>query len=177
MNRLALVLVLAVTAGCSSASSDGLRDSVASTTAPQATATNSLERALRRLGVDVDAAPTGARQLGDARFCGAERRGAADRAGNPAARRCFVDGNAAKRPVVFVFEQTTVEGDPIVTIYRSGPSGSVDVSYDATRDKFGSGRWEHQQCAGITTEFPDAPAPLPDDYFEATGCAEVGVPD
>lgn len=175
MNRLAVVLLLAA-AGCSSAGGHGLTDPVTSTTRPPAVATNSLEQALRRLGVDVDAAPARARQLGDAHFCGAERRGIAGRTGNPAARRCFVDGNAASRPVVFVAEQTTVEGDPIVTIYRSGPSGAVEVFYDATRDKFGSGKWEHQQCTGITTEFPNAPTPLPDNSFEATGCAEVGAP-
>jgi hypothetical protein len=167
------MLFVAVAAGC--ASSGGVSDPVASTTRPAGREPNELEEALRRFGVDVDAAPTDARQLGDARFCGAERdRIDDDYVGNAAGRRCFLEGNAAGRPVVFVLFQTSVEGDPIVTIYRSDAAATVEVFYDATRDTFGSGTWEHQRCTGVTTEFPDAVVPLPAHFFEATGCSEVG---
>ena len=40
----------------------------------------------------------------------------------------------------------TAEGDPITTIYRVLPDGSVEVFIDSTQDKWGSGRWEHLSC-------------------------------
>ena len=165
-----LVALLAV--GCSSAH-EVFGPAPSTTTSSQTATPNALERVLRAYGVDLDRAPVGTTRLAGAHFCGAERnRNEPQRKINAAARRCFLEGNAAHRPVVFVLSQTSVEGDPIVTIYRSDDTGRIEVLIDATRDKFGSGKWERQHCNSVTTKFPDAQVPLPPYSFDATGCAE-----
>ena len=130
------------------------------------------EDALADLGVNLDAAPGAVRSLGSLEFCGFEESQGFSRPQslNEAARRCFLDRYGSRLPAVFAMMQTSVEGDPIVTIYRSTTEGHVEVFVDATRDAFGSGKWEHQTCGGVTTEFPNAPSPLPDYYFDGRDC-------
>jgi hypothetical protein len=131
------------------------------------------EEALRTLGVDLDAAPEAVRNLASLEFCGSEQFQGSNLAQslNEAARRCFLDRYGSGRPAVFVMEQTSVEGDPIVTIYHSTTDKHVELFVDATRDSFGSGKWESQRCGGVTTEFPNAPSPLPPYYFDGEGCS------
>jgi hypothetical protein len=133
------------------------------------------EDALGDLGVDLGAAPRAVKDLASLEFCGYERSQGSNRAQslNEAARRCFLDRYGSRLPAVFVMEQTSVEGDPIVTIYRSTPEGRVEIFVDATRDAFGSGKWEHQTCGGVMTEFPNAPSPLPTYYFDGKACGSV----
>jgi hypothetical protein len=49
----------------------------------------------------------------------------------------------------------TIEGDPITTYYRTAAnSWSIDIYIDQTRDRFGSGSWQHTTCQVpiVTTE-------------------------
>ncbi len=129
-----------------------------------------LAASLTALGVDIAGAPATATQLGDAAFCGVERQsqGApADRGLDEPARRCFLDHHIAAQPAVFVEEFPTVEGDPIVTVWRTLADGTIEQHVDATRDTFGSGTWQSITCGRLTTRFPQAPEPLPPSYF---GC-------
>jgi hypothetical protein len=80
--------------------------------------------------------------------CGAEEV-AADRPPNREARECLInawrEGDAAE----LVSERRTVEGDPVTTIYRVLPDGSVELFVDMTRDRYGSGEWERLVCSGL----------------------------
>ena len=65
---------------------------------------------------------------------------------NEAGRACFWKAYLEHQPSEFVSTRPTAEGDPITTIYRVLPDGSVEVFIDSTQDKWGSGRWEHLSC-------------------------------
>ena len=138
--------------------------------------TNPLDEALKSLGVDLDRAPPAATDLGQATFCGYEVRGLGrpqESNLNEVARRCFLDHYSSSRAAIFVASDLTTEGDPIVTIYRWGSDGRLEIFVDATRDSFGSGKWEAGTCTGVTTEFPNAPEPLPAYYFDGDGCGAM----
>jgi hypothetical protein len=130
-----------------------------------------LDRALRAFGVDVDAAPPAAVVLGDARFCGAEQRDSTGRAKvNEEARHCFIDHYDSRSPAVFVVRQPSVEGDPIVTVYRSQRAGSVVTFINATKDRFGSGTWARATCGKLKRDFPHVVPPLPASSFTTGDC-------
>lgn len=41
----------------------------------------------------------------------------------------------------------TTEGDPIISYFRVGPEiDGIEIFFDSSFDKFGSGEWEHQVC-------------------------------
>ena len=147
-----------------------------SSSVPETKATG-FEAALDELGVDLDTAPPEVTKLASAEFCGSERFDGVLRSPgvevNEAARRCFLDRYRSDQSAVFVMSQNSIEGDPIVTIYHSTRKGDVALFVDATRDAFGSGEWESGTCEGVTTEFPDAPQPLPDSYFDVKNCGPV----
>lgn len=68
---------------------------------------------------------------------------------NEAGRACFWKAYLDHQPAEFVSTRPTTEGDPITTIYRVLPDGSVEVFIDSTQDKWGSGRWEHLSCRSL----------------------------
>lgn len=80
--------------------------------------------------------------------CGAEEV-AADRLPNREARECLIDAWRESRPAELISERPTVEGDPVTTIYRVLPDGSVEMFVDMTRDRYGSGEWERLVCSGL----------------------------
>jgi hypothetical protein len=90
--------------------------------------------------------------------CGFERPGMAGPWNEPA-RRCFVDAAAAGRPAEFATRLTTVEGDPIQFVYRVLGPGSLEVFVDATKDSWGSGRWEWYRCPHLAIVPNDRPTP------------------
>jgi nucleotide-binding universal stress UspA family protein len=57
---------------------------------------------------------------------------------------------------------TTSEGDPVRQIIRVHADGQIELIVDATRDRFGSGRWERLSC-GLTRdrELDCVPLPIP----------------
>jgi hypothetical protein len=43
-----------------------------------------------------------------------------------------------------------VEGDPITSIYRILPGGSIEVFVDQRRDRYSKGGWYRLACQGLT---------------------------
>jgi len=80
--------------------------------------------------------------------CGAEEV-TAGRQPNREARECLLDAWREGRAAELISERPSVEGDPITTIYRVMPDGTMDMFIDATRDRFGSGEWERYVCTGL----------------------------
>lgn len=83
------------------------------------------------------------------------------------ARRCFWDAYREGRPAEFISTSVSVEGDPVTTIYRSVAPGRVEVYVDATKDRFGSGRWEKYTGKGLRLiqGGPVSPSFAPDGSF------------
>lgn len=171
----ALALVFGAACSGSDETASGPSTTASSSSVPVAQA-NEFEAALDDLGVDLDAAPVAVTKLASLEFCGFERsRGPEpDMKLNESARRCFLDRVGSRQSAVFVMSQISIEGDPIVTIYRSNRTGEVALFVDATRDAFGSGKWESLTCEGVTTDFPDASRPTPNFYFDVENCAPIG---
>ena len=69
-----------------------------------------------------------------------------------AVRACFWDAWNAGREAEFASVQTTIEGDPIATIYRTLADGSIDMLADGSQDKFGSGGWTATTCSGLVED-------------------------
>jgi hypothetical protein len=90
-----------------------------------------------------------------------------------ALRRCFLDAFLAGRPAELVVRFNTIEGDPITTVYRTRPDLPVEVFYDATKDKFGSGSWEHYGCRGLHEVKAGDPSGLdPREVWALDDCTE-----
>jgi hypothetical protein len=129
-----------------------------------------LRSALEELGADVAGAPAGAATLDGGTWCGAELPPGPDVGGDgEGRRRCLLDAHLAASPAVFVQAATTIEGDPVVTVWRTLGDGTVHVFTDATRDRFGSGTWETQSCARLATRYPGGADGNPPTMF---GCAD-----
>ena len=80
---------------------------------------------------------------------------------DPSAEACFEERVTAGLPAEWILVQATIEGDLIVSIYRSLPDGSMEVFTDSTRDAFGSRGWTRASCQGVTF-----------DPFGVTDCRE-----
>jgi len=131
-----------------------------------------LEHALRRFGVVVNAAPPSAVDLGDAKFCGTETRSVGpESAVNEAGRRCFREAFDTHRPAVFVMVEYTVEGDPIVTIYRSQADGAIDKFVDSTQDKFGQRDWQGATCGRLAIASSSSSPNIVSYGFAAKDCS------
>lgn len=65
---------------------------------------------------------------------------------------CLVDAVKQRKQARLQVTRPTVEGDPIITWYATRPDGIVEVTRDATKDKFGGG-------VGITRELCSGPVP------------------
>lgn len=65
---------------------------------------------------------------------------------------CLIDAVRQRKPARLQVTRPTVEGDPIITGYAARPDGLVEVTRDASKDRFGGG-------AGITRELCSGPAP------------------
>ncbi len=55
-----------------------------------------------------------------------------------------------------VLTSLTTEGDPIVEYRRVTPTGTAEVYTDATKDKFGDGRWQFESCVRPTSAMDSA---------------------
>lgn len=163
MFSLSLVLV-ALTLGGTSCSESGGDDGSPEIVEAEASATSEpstiepggLREALVEVGVDLRSAPPRAVSGPRGRFCGVE-----DDSRPPdideAARRCFLDAHLARLAASFVSTMTTVEGDPIVTLWRTRDDGTVARFTDATRDSFGSGAWSTQMCSSLVAGSAEEP--------------------
>jgi hypothetical protein len=83
--------------------------------------------------------------------CGSEHSGLAD-SGNLEGRACFWTAYQEHRPAEFISTRPTTEGDPITTIYRVLPGGSVELFIDSTQDTWGSGKWAHATCRTLSPQ-------------------------
>lgn len=88
------------------------------------------------------------------RFCGVERAPSPTPMEyiDPVVRACFWDVWQAGGQAEFASVQSTMEGDPIATIYRITPDGTIEVMVDGSRDRFGSGGWTLTRCASLVED-------------------------
>jgi hypothetical protein len=160
--KMGMLLVLGVlgtlVVGCGdaddgvSASTDTVAQGAETTLAPEP---STLIDELVALGVDTDAAPLAAVQDTGATFCGtADQRTttgtispAAD-ATNGAGMGCFATHAQETSAADLIEVFTTVEGDPIVVVWRT-TDGATVMHTDSTRDAFGSGTWSTQTCSSV----------------------------
>ena len=102
-------------------------------------------------------------------FCGIEQGAGPALTINPEVRGCFLAGYRDGTGAEFASIQTTIEGDPIATIWRTVPGGGVELLVDATQDKFGSGTWMRTTCRQLVNDQSEV--------FSPDGCDEgVAVP-
>ena len=100
-------------------------------------------------------------------FCGVEQGAGPGVTINAEVRSCFLGGYQDGTGAEFASIAITVEGDSIATIWRTMPGGGVEMLYDATQDKFGSGGWSRTVCRQLVSDQREV--------FVADGCGE-GVP-
>lgn len=161
---LSLVLVALMLGGTSCSESGGRDDGSteivdaesSATSEPSTIEPGGLRGALVEVGVDVRSAPPRAVNGPRDRFCGVEE-GSRPPVVDEAARRCFLDAHLARLAASFVSTLTTVEGDPIVTLWRTRDDGTVERFTDATRDSFGSGAWSTQVCSSLVAGSAEEP--------------------
>ena len=79
-------------------------------------------------------------------FCGIEQGAGPGITINAEVRGCFVSGYRDGTGAEFASIQTSVEGDPIATIYRTVPGGGVEMLVDTTQDRFGEKVWRRTTC-------------------------------
>jgi hypothetical protein len=98
------------------------------------------------------------------RFCGVEQGpGPIDRA----IRECFVAAIAAGRDIEFARIETTVEGDPIATVYGFEPPAGYVMLVDSSQDDFGFPGWTVLNCASVANDAVEV--------FRYEGCSESGT--
>ena len=68
------------------------------------------------------------------------------------AEACFEERLAAGRTAELIVVQNTIEGDPILSIFRVLDDGSAEVFDDTTRDRLGSQAWFRYTCASYTLD-------------------------
>jgi hypothetical protein len=95
------------------------------------------------------------------RFCGVE---IAPQVADAAIRRCFKESAEAGLDVEFARIETTVEGDPIATVYEFDPPASFQMLVDSTQDAFGARAWTVVICQSVVAD----PATL----FRFEGCTD-----
>jgi hypothetical protein len=86
--------------------------------------------------------------------------------GHPAPWECLLAALEVGGSAELIRDSLTIEGGPIRSIVRVGPSGAIELWHDGTRDPFGSRTWTRQLCGRIETFQPDpsaAAAHDPDD--------------
>ena len=68
------------------------------------------------------------------------------------AKACFEERLAAGQTAELIVVQPTIEGDPIISIFRVLADGSAEVFRDTTRDTFGSQAWFRYTCESYTLD-------------------------
>jgi hypothetical protein len=71
---------------------------------------------------------------------------------NDEGRRCLWNAYLAKRAAEFTSTRSTVEGDPIPTIYRVLAGGTIEAFVDRRRDRYSRGGWVRLECLGLRLE-------------------------
>ena len=84
------------------------------------------------------------------------------------ARTCILEAHEAGDTGELISRMTSIEGDPIVRYTRVHANGVVEIFHDATRDRFGSGRWERLVCERLV--------PDPQLVFVEEDCMDLPIP-
>lgn len=79
----------------------------------------------------------------------------------PSARSCLASAVGGQGAAELVVTSLTIEGQPIVTYYRTDRDGRIEVFIDSTRDQYGSG-WVRLKCQGLAEQL-----------LEPMGCGEA----
>ena len=102
-------------------------------------------------------------------FCGVEQGAGPGITINAEVRSCFLGGYQDGTGAEFASIATSIEGDPIATIWRTVPGGGVEMLTDATQDAFGSRGWTRTVCRQLVSDQQEV--------FVANGCADgVAIP-
>jgi hypothetical protein len=67
-------------------------------------------------------------------------------------RDCFLTAFREGREAEVVITVNTIEGDPIITIYRVLGADDVEVFVDSSSDKFSAQKLVHQRCTSVAEE-------------------------
>ena len=102
--------------------------------------------------------------------CGAETIEGSGLLLNVEARTCLLAAFRAGDGAELISTQATEEGDPVTRYYRVHENGTVEIFVDATRDRFGSQRWERYRCEDLV------PADDEERVFIEQGCEELPIP-
>ncbi len=118
-----------------------------------------LDAALADAGVVPESMPRMLGALDGFEICGSDHRSVPPGEASVAAR-CFLDRTLAELDAVYVTTATTVEGDPVTTVYVTGADGKVAAFHDATRDHFGSGEWSRIDAPRVAARTSDGAVDL-----------------
>lgn len=91
-------------------------------------------------------------------------------------RTCLLDAYRAGHGAEMTSNVTTMEGDPITTIIRVHPDGSVEKFIDNTLDRYSSGVWELHRCSSLIGADESARVSPEEMVFIEDGCAQVPPP-
>jgi hypothetical protein len=105
-------------------------------------------------------------------FCGDENISLPDGTPDVAARACFWEAYEAGSPAEFVSTNTTMEGDPIITIYRVTDAGTVEVFIDSTKDRWSAMTWLRLECPELALDPAAQGQPA---FGPAEGCVETTI--
>jgi hypothetical protein len=85
-------------------------------------------------------------------FCGVEQGAGPGITMNAEVRGCFLAAYRAGAGAEFASIQSTIEGDPIATIWRTRSTGGVELLIDATQDEFGAKVWQRTTCRVLVND-------------------------
>ena len=68
------------------------------------------------------------------------------------ARACFLDAFRQGEQKELTITVTSIEGDPITTIYRVLGAGDLELFVDASADEFAAVKTYHQRCTSVDVE-------------------------
>jgi len=96
---------------------------------------------------------------------------------NVEGRTCLLSAFQAGDGAELVSTSLTEEGDPFTTYYRVHENGTVEIFVDATRDRFGSQRWQRYRCDRLSPA-NDVNPDLANEarVFLEQGCEELPIP-
>lgn len=102
-------------------------------------------------------------------YCGSEDVSQEETGFNVEARLCFWSAYESYRSAEFISRRATVEGDPIIEIFRIRTGPVVEIFLDSTRDRWSARTWLRLDCGGLVL-VPDRPV---QPYFTGSRCNEV----
>lgn len=78
-------------------------------------------------------------------------------------RECFLEAHQEGRGAEFTSTAPTMDGDPIATIYRTLPDGTIELFTDSTRSRIDNRAWTYKVCRDLVAD--------DDKVFELADCS------